>query len=151
VTADGPPTRVPADGALARRADALASAHRDEGWAALSVRPGAVTPLSAPPGHDAPGLSVLLPDPEFDLAVSLDRRDAFETVAVERLATGAALLVARAPAQGVALVVPLRFRPAETALVETTATAPAIHLRPVGGDRRVALWPAGAGLFGDER
>ncbi|WP_101294028.1 DUF7529 family protein [Halegenticoccus soli] len=130
-------------------AAATAAALREEGWEALELHPGDVTPLPPPTATDGGdgefGLDVLVPGDEFDAVASFVGETSFDEYEVYRAREGGVvflLLVMKAAASKRAVLVPLYYavhdarpmldRAREEGRMRTV-------VRPLSDDRRVVF------------
>lgn len=122
-------------------ANARVEAYEDEGWDAVVLHPGDVTPLDGAESERV-GLSVLLPDDEYErvertLAGSdaLERYDVYRT----RVSGHVALLVALETADDRALVCPVYYALEDDAVgglftAARSAGTLSVYLRTLGGE-----------------
>ena len=148
--AHGAPDEDPVRSRTRDRAADLAAQYREAGWDALSLQPANTVPVPVGPSESAAperdpdvGLSVLLPETEFDLLSELLASDA--GVEVHRDSTEshlAVVVVVSDEDRGRALALPLSFERATSGAMRDVAREReelALLVRPANTDRRLEL------------
>lgn len=135
--------------------EATATAYEDEGWDVCTVTPGDVTPLY---DTEKPlGLSVLVPNPEFDRVEELVENGTFTNVEVYRNTVGSfvcLLVVERDVTSETAILIPVYYNfVTESAFVEAVGERGElpIHLRALDTDSKITFGHENYSLFMPDR
>jgi hypothetical protein len=130
--------------------EATATEYREQGWEAVELHPGDVTPLPPTRGGDAldddrVGLDVLVPDNEFEAVESAAADATFDSYEAYRAQAGSvvfAVVAIEATADGRAVLVPLYYRAADARVMTRRARERGsldLYVRPLADDRRVVF------------
>lgn len=127
--------------ALMTDAEATVEEYEGRDWETLLVHTGDVTLLSGDPF----GLDVLAPGDEFETLEAIAESVTFDTSHVYRNEVGDArffVIVAEAPEDDIAVVIPAFLSISQSEALEETTTEEGVmytHVRPLSDDARVTL------------
>lgn len=141
---------------LLEDAEAIAAEYREDGWDVETLRPGDISRVR---NDERVGLSVLVPDDEYETVETLVERErtSFDAAEVYRRAVGDvvfAIAVERDEATETAVVVPLYYRPREAGEVLEAALEEGqlrLHLRPPSVENWVTFGHDEPSLFVPDR
>lgn len=140
---------------LREDAEAIADEYRDAGWDVLLVDPGDVTPLY---DTDKPfGLSVLVPEPQFETVTEWIDRMAFDRSELYRRTTGPLvflLVVEEAPDAETAVLIPAYYNHVThdgLLAVATENDEMRVHVRALSSDDPVTFRHDDPSLFAPDR
>lgn len=132
-------------------AEATATEYREDGWEVLTLTPGDVTAV-----YDAErpaGLSVLIPDPEFDTVRELVNDGDFDSVEVYRNTAGSVvflLVIEQDTKAETAIMIPAYYNAVtDSALLETIEDIEelSLHVRPLAQDQGITFMHETHSLF----
>ncbi|MFC7057295.1 DUF7529 family protein [Halovenus salina] len=129
----------------------IADEYEEKGWETLTLTPGDVTPRYDSEKPD--GLSVLVPDPEYDRLSELTDTGTFDNVEVYRNTGGPmvfVLVVEENTADETAVLIPAYYNAvAHSEFVETVESLGEmpIHVRALGGETAIRFVHDAVSLF----